>query len=163
MNVSFERLAWKSQMVEGKTCTSKYNNGLFYVLCSLVHTIKFAIAEVRYGSLVQDSLTSSNYFSYLFVLMRAALTCPFISAHLWRNWIGRRSFGSNKTGPHLLTRIHLHTPPTPTCSRWYDHEWLKADYKSEWFTPPPPSHCPNCTQVGVRQVCVCVCGVGWGV
>ncbi len=25
-------------------------------------------------------------------------------------------------------RIHLHTPPNPTCSLWYDHEWLKADY-----------------------------------
>ncbi len=34
-----------------------------------------------------------------------------------------------------LTRIHLHTPPNPTCSRWYDHEWLKADYK-----PDSPTH-----------------------
>ncbi len=33
-----------------------------------------------------------------------------------------------------LTRIHLHTPPNPTCSRWYDHEWLKADYKPD--SPP---------------------------
>ncbi len=32
-------------------------------------------------------------------------------------------------------RIHLHTPPNPTCSRWYDHEWLKADYK-----PDSPTH-----------------------
>ncbi len=31
-------------------------------------------------------------------------------------------------------RIHLHTPPNPTCSRWYDHEWLKADYKPD--SPP---------------------------
>ncbi len=29
--------------------------------------------------------------------------------------------------PHL----HLHTPPNPTGSRWYDHEWLKADYKPD--------------------------------
>ncbi len=27
-------------------------------------------------------------------------------------------------------RIHLHPPPNPTCSRWNDHEWLKADYKA---------------------------------
>ncbi len=38
--------------------------------------------------------------------------------------------------PHL----HLHTPPNPTCSRWYDHEWLKADYKPD-STPPPPLCC----------------------
>ncbi len=31
-------------------------------------------------------------------------------------------------------RIHLHTPPNPTCSRSYDHEWLKADYKPD--SPP---------------------------
>ena len=34
-------------------------------------------------------------------------------------------------------RIHMHAPPNPTCSRWYDHEWLKADYKPD--SPPPPS------------------------
>ncbi len=34
-------------------------------------------------------------------------------------------------------RIHLHTPPIPTCSRWYDHEWLKADYKPD--SPPLPN------------------------
>ncbi len=34
-------------------------------------------------------------------------------------------------------RTHLHTPPNPTCSRWYDHEWLKADYK-----PDSPTICP---------------------
>ncbi len=34
-------------------------------------------------------------------------------------------------------RIHLHTPPNPTCSWWYDHEWLKADYK-----PDSPTHSP---------------------
>ncbi len=33
-------------------------------------------------------------------------------------------------------RIHLHTPPNPTCNRWYDNEWLKADYKPD--SPPPP-------------------------
>ena len=32
-------------------------------------------------------------------------------------------------------RIHLHTPPNPTRSRWYDHEGLKADYK-----PDSPTH-----------------------
>ncbi len=35
--------------------------------------------------------------------------------------------------------IHLHTPPNPTCSRWYDHEWLIADYKAcfpLWQTQP---------------------------
>ncbi len=30
--------------------------------------------------------------------------------------------------------INLHTPPNPTCSRWYDHEWSKADYKPD--SPP---------------------------
>ncbi len=33
-------------------------------------------------------------------------------------------------------RLHLHTPPNPTCSWWYDHEWLKADNKRD--RPPPP-------------------------
>ncbi len=33
-------------------------------------------------------------------------------------------------------RIHLHTPPNPTCSRRYDHEWLKADYKPDPALPP---------------------------
>ncbi len=33
--------------------------------------------------------------------------------------------------------IHLHTPPNPICSRWYAHEWLKADYKPD--SHPPPS------------------------
>ena len=34
-----------------------------------------------------------------------------------------------KKSPHL----HLHTPPNATCSPWYDHEWLKADYKPDSF------------------------------
>ncbi len=34
------------------------------------------------------------------------------------------------------TLTHTHTPPNPICSRWYDHEWLKADYKPD---SPPPS------------------------
>ncbi len=33
-------------------------------------------------------------------------------------------------------RIHLHAPPNLTCSRRYDHEWLKADYKPA----SPPLH-----------------------
>ena len=28
-------------------------------------------------------------------------------------------------------RIHMHTPPNPTYSRWYGHAWLKADYKPD--------------------------------
>ncbi len=39
-------------------------------------------------------------------------------------------------------RIHLHTSPNPTCSRWYDHEWLKADYKPD---SPPPTPTPTPT------------------
>ena len=34
-------------------------------------------------------------------------------------------------------RLHLHTPPNPTCIRWYDHEWLKAGYKPDAPTPTP--------------------------
>ena len=52
--------------------------------------------------------------------------------------VRRRSFSSNKTGPklahHTYNRIHLHTPLNTTCSRWYDLERLKADFKT-WFTP----------------------------
>ncbi len=33
------------------------------------------------------------------------------------------------------SRIQMHTPQNPNCSRWYDHEWLKADYKPD--SPPP--------------------------
>ncbi len=40
-------------------------------------------------------------------------------------------------------RIHLHTPPNPTCSRWYDHEWLKADYKPDSPHPPGPMRSYN--------------------
>ncbi len=36
--------------------------------------------------------------------------------------------------------IHLHTPPNPTCSRWYDHACLKADYKPDSPSPPPSQH-----------------------
>ncbi len=53
--------------------------------------------------------------------------------------VGRRSFGPNKTGPHknhqAYTCIHHRIQ---LCSRWYDHEWLKADYKPD--SPPPPPH-----------------------
>ncbi len=39
-------------------------------------------------------------------------------------------------------QITTHTPasPNPTYSRWYDHEWLKADYKPD---PPPPTPTPH--------------------
>ncbi len=47
-------------------------------------------------------------------------------------------------------RIHLHTPPNPTCSRWYDHEWLKADYK-----PDSPT-----LYVGYFHVWFFECGLG---
>ncbi len=50
-------------------------------------------------------------------------------------------------------RIHLHTPPNPTCSRWYDHDWLKADYKPDSTHPPLLKHC----MVVIHVVSVCVC------
>ena len=41
---------------------------------------------------------------------------------------------------HFVSEVysiqHLHTPPNPTCSRCYDHDWVKADYKPD--SPPPP-------------------------
>ncbi len=40
-------------------------------------------------------------------------------------------------------RIHLHTAPNPTCSRWYDHEWLKADYKPDSPQPDKVFKVPN--------------------
>ena len=35
---------------------------------------------------------------------------------------------------YIYTCIQLHTPTNPTCSRWYDPERLKADFKPH---PPP--------------------------
>ena len=35
--------------------------------------------------------------------------------------------------PDPYTRIHLHTPPNPTCTRWFDLERLKV----ELYLPPP--------------------------
>ncbi len=43
----------------------------------------------------------------------------------------------------------MHTPPNPTCSRWYDHEWLKADYKPD--SPPPPD--PDCFTRPCQMLC----------
>ncbi len=46
--------------------------------------------------------------------------------------VGRRSFGPRRRVHIKSPRIHLHTPPNATpLSRWYDHEWLKADYKPD--------------------------------
>ncbi len=57
------------------------------------------------------------------------LTCGGIESVAWHpKTVRRRSFGPNKTGPHYLT---THTPPNQTCSQWYDHEWLKANYKPD--------------------------------
>ncbi len=39
---------------------------------------------------------------------------------------------------HTYTRIHLYIPPNPTCSRLYDLERLKADFKRDNPLPPPP-------------------------
>ncbi len=48
----------------------------------------------------------------------------------------------SSTMMHLTTvvvikspRIHLHTPPNPTCSRWYNHDWLKDDYNPDSPSP----------------------------
>ncbi len=48
-------------------------------------------------------------------------------------------------------RIYLHTQPNPTCSLWYDHEWLKADYKPDSPTHPAVIH--SCLDISVT---------GWG-
>ena len=29
---------------------------------------------------------------------------------------------------HPVSQLNTHVPPNPTCSRWYGHECLKADY-----------------------------------
>ncbi len=47
-------------------------------------------------------------------------------------------------------RIHLNTPPNPTCSRWYDHDWLKADYKPD---SPPPTPTPDGTNWSCHEAC----------
>ncbi len=62
-----------------------------------------------------------------------------------------------------ITFLHLHTPPNPTCSRWYDHEWLKADYK-----PDSPTHhyfssnLPNLKKVWLFQICANIGSSGAG-
>ncbi len=59
----------------------------------------------------------------------------------WWWWWGGSRIVEWGCGDVLLTNLrwHLHTPPNPTCSRWYDHEWLKADYKPDSPTHPPTS------------------------
>ncbi len=44
----------------------------------------------------------------------------------------------SKSTHHTYTHIHLHAPLNPTCSRWYNLERLKADFKPD---PPPPPQC----------------------
>ncbi len=57
-------------------------------------------------------------------------------------WLGTQKWsGVNRSAQtrqvHIKSpRIHLYTPPNPTCSRWYYHEWLKADYKPDSAQPP---------------------------
>ncbi len=66
---------------------------------------------------------------------------PFCSAVAELNrWLGTKKIGVDRSAQarqvHIKSlRIHLPTPPNPTYSRWYDHEWLKADYK-----PDSPTH-----------------------
>ena len=51
----------------------------------------------------------------------------FLSTHLWRKWVGCRSFGPNQDGSKLIhytyTHIRLHTPPNHTLSMTV-HDWL---------------------------------------
>ncbi len=44
------------------------------------------------------------------------------------------SLHSQSLSDYIYTCIQLHTPTNPTCSRWYDPERLKADFKPH---PPP--------------------------
>ncbi len=45
-------------------------------------------------------------------------------------------------GPPVSFRpMYCYTPPNPTCSQWYDHEWLKADFKPD----SPPLYCTATT------------------
>ncbi len=56
---------------------------------------------------------------------------------------------------YFRTSIFHWTPPNPTCSRWYDHERLKADYKPD--SPPPPIRCVKCGQVHSTGIMVELC------
>ncbi len=74
---------------------------------------------------------------------------PFCSSVVGLNWwLGTQKLSgvdrSAQTRPvHIKSpRILLHTPPNRTCSRWYDHEWLKADYKPDSPTPLFNLPCP---------------------
>ncbi len=50
-------------------------------------------------------------------------------------------------GTHMM-----HTPPNSTCSRWYDHEWLKADYKPD-SPPPPPTSVVRVATLSLYPMC----------
>ncbi len=53
----------------------------------------------------------------------------------------------------MARSIHLHTPPNPTCSPCYDHEWSKADFKPDLSPPPLQPHSINFQMYTVTLFC----------
>ncbi len=47
----------------------------------------------------------------------------------WNRWLGTQNILKFSAVHRSAQTRQVHTPPNPTCNRWYGHEWLKADYK----------------------------------
>ncbi len=95
-----------------------------------IHTTRRAAFNSRGHSLAGSALC---FCVTMYISVAFSFKSPFFVVH------GFESLVSHISSSVLQCSIgHLHTLPNPTCSRWYDHEWLKADYKPD--SPPPPPH-----------------------
>ncbi len=56
------------------------------------------------------------------------LTCGGIESVAWHPKTVDRSAQTRQVQINSPD-LHLHAPPNSTCSRWYDHEWLNADFQ----------------------------------
>ncbi len=125
---------------------------LWWGLAVLVRRLQYT-QIANYGqSSNTATCTQSKGWSY-FRHCTMVWVVPFCSPVVELNrWLGTqklscadRFFPKQDRSALKSPRIHLHTPPNPTCSRWYEHDLLKVDYKP---VPPPPPPAPGGKNVG---------------
>ncbi len=113
-----------------------------FICCLICHCIHPILIHFSYSNgIPHRALFLQIYHAFIQSLASCLLTCGGIELVAWHPKLSGVDRSAQTRQVHIKSpRKHLHTPPNPSCSRWYDHEWLKADYKPD--SRPPPTHTP---------------------